>query len=131
MALTVHGRRITTGCRMPRRVVRAWVLRQDGFFSRQAPYGGACVVTKPLTFDGTCLLVNFSTSGGGWLRISVRDAAGRSAESVELFGDAVDAEVPFARGSLAAFAGHPVVVTFQMSDADLYSFRFSGGNEGT
>jgi len=101
-----------------------YTLRQDGFFSRRAPYGGARVVTKPLTFRGDRMVVNFATSGGGWVRVTVRDAGGDEAESVELFGDAVDAPVPFARGSLAAFGGRPVVVTFEMSDADLYSFRF-------
>ena len=37
---------------------------------------------------------------------------------------AVDAPVPFADGGLAAFEGRTAVLTFEMSDADLYSFRF-------
>jgi len=37
----------------------------------------------------------------------------------------VDRPVDFASGSKAMdFAGRPVVVEFDMSDADLYSFRF-------
>ena len=101
-----------------------YTLRQDGFFSRQAPYAGARVVTKPLKVPAGRMLVNFSTSGGGWLRVSVRDAAGAVIDSVEMFGDAVDAPVPFADGGLAAFEGRTAVLTFEMSDADLYSFRF-------
>ncbi len=55
--------------------------------------------------------------------VTIRDESGRSIRSVELFGDKVDRPVDFA-GNVADFAGKPVVVEFEMSDADLYSFRF-------
>jgi hypothetical protein len=57
--------------------------------------------------------------------VMVRDAAGSSLRSVELFGDKVDREVDFVGGSsLESFSGKPVTVEFELSDADLYSFRF-------
>ena len=57
--------------------------------------------------------------------VTLRDEAGKSIRSVELFGDKVDRPVDFADGGkVADFAGRPVVVEFEMFDADLYSFRF-------
>ena len=102
-----------------------WRLRQDGFVSRRATYAGQKVVTKSLVFTGSEMLVNFSTSARGRMFVTIRDEAGRSIRSVELFGDKVDRVVDFADGGkVADFAGKPVTVTFEMSDADLYSFRF-------
>jgi len=105
--------------------INRYRLRQDGFFSRHAPYSGAKVVTKPLVFAGKEMLVNFATSARGRMFVTIRDEAGRSIRSVELFGDKVDRTVDFsAGGKVADFTGKPVVVTFEMADADLYSFRF-------
>ena len=102
-----------------------WRLRQDGFVSRRATYAGQRVVTKPLVFAGGELLVNFSTSARGRMFVTIRDEAGKSIRSVELFGDKVDRPVDFAEGGkVADFAGRPVTLEFEMSDADLYSFRF-------
>ena len=100
-------------------------LRQDGFVSRRATYAGQNVVTKPLVFTGSELVVNFSTSARGRMFVTIRDASGQSIKSGELFGDKVDRVVDFADGGkVADFAGRPVIVEFDMSDADIYSFRF-------
>jgi hypothetical protein len=56
--------------------------------------------------------------------VTIRDEAGHSLKSVELFGDKVDRAVDFDGGKVSEFAGRPVVIEFEMSDADLYSFRF-------
>lgn len=56
-----------------------------------------------------------------------RDEKGARMRSVELFGNKVDRPVDFESGRLADFAGKPVTVEFEMYDADLYSFRFQGG----
>ena len=105
--------------------VLRWVLRQDGFVSRHAPYAGAKVVTKPLVFDGDELLLNFSTSARGRIFVTLREAeTGRELKSCEIFGDKVDRPVDFAGGSPAEFRGRAVVLEFDMSDADVYSFRF-------
>lgn len=109
---------------LPSRLMRHR-LRQDGFVSRHAPYFGAKVVTKPLVFEGAEMFVNFSTSARGRMFVNIRDEKGHTLKSVELFGDKVDRVVDFARGATVAdFAGKPVVVEFEMFDADLYSFRF-------
>jgi hypothetical protein len=100
-------------------------IRQDGFISRKGSYAGQTVVTKPLVFAGTELLVNFSTSARGRMFITIRDESGRGIRSVELFGDKVDRPVDFATSTkVAEFAGKPVTLEFELSDANLYSFRF-------
>ena len=106
-----------------------WRLRQDGFISRRGTYAGQKVVTKPLVFAGSEMLVNFSTSARGRMFVTLRDESGRSLKSIELFGDKVDRVVDFAEGGkVADFADKPVVIEFDLFDADLYSFRFSGKN---
>ena len=55
------------------------VLRTDGFVSLNAGYGGGEVVTKPLTFKGSNLVLNFATSAAG--SIHPRDP-GRSGTAV-------------------------------------------------
>ena len=99
-------------------------LRQDGFVSRRATYADQKVVTKPLVFLGSEMAINFSTSARGRMFVTIRDEAGHSLKSVELFGDKVDRVVDFDGGKVGKFAGRPVVIEFEMSDADLYSFRF-------
>lgn len=102
-----------------------YVIRQDGFVSREAPYRGAKVVTKPIAFSGSRMLINFSTSGRGYVYVTLRDESGNELRSCELFGDRVDREVDF-DGTLTAFANRAVTVDFDMRDAQLYSFRFAG-----
>lgn len=121
MSLYVHDRHWSG---LPSRINR-YRLRQDGFYSLHAPYSGAKIVTKPLVFAGKEMLVNFSTSARGKVGITLRDTSGLSIKSTTLFGDKVDRVVDFANGGrVAAFAGKPVVLEFEMSDADVYSFRF-------
>ena len=112
---------------------KRWRLRQDGFISRRGTYAGQKVVTKPLVFAGSEMLVNFSPSARGRMFVTLRDASGRALKSIELFGDKVDRVVDFADGGkVSDFAGKPVVVEFDLFDADLYSFRFTDkvGSEG-
>ncbi len=101
-----------------------YVIRLDGFVSRHATYATQKLVTKPIVFKGGELTINFSTSARGRIFVTVRDESGRELRSAEVFGDKVDRVVGFGDGRLADFAGRPVTLTFEMSDADLYSFRF-------
>ena len=102
-----------------------YCIRLDGFVSRHATYATQRLVTKPLVFAGDELRINFSTSARGRLFVTIRDEAGRKAVSYEIFGDATDRVVDFAEGAVADFAGRPVVLEFEMSDADLYALRFA------
>ncbi len=106
----------------PAQVVR-YTLRKDGFVSLNAPYAGATVVTRPFTFGGQGLSLNFSTSARGCLFVTLTAEDGTVARSGELFGNSCDRIVDF-DCDLSALAGKPVVMEIRMRDADLYSVKF-------
>jgi hypothetical protein len=117
---TVHARRYT--------------LRLDGFAAAHAGYGGGELKTIPLCFDGARLVLNYSTSTAGSIRVGLEDGAGNPfpgyglEESAELVGNTVAGEASWRGGAdVAALAGQTVRLRFAMKDADLFSYRFSRG----
>jgi len=48
-------------------------LRVDGFVSVHADYAGGEFITKPLTFMGSELVMNYSTSAVGSMRVEIQD----------------------------------------------------------
>ena len=107
-------------------------IRVDGFVSMQAGMSGGEVTTKPLTFSGSTLEVNVSTSAAGALRVAILDEDEREREgygledSDEFFGDAIDQVLSWKESSdLSSLAGRRVRLRFALRDADLYSFRFA------
>ncbi|PYV16657.1 MAG: hypothetical protein DMG07_07415 [Acidobacteria bacterium] len=121
----------------PTNQVERLVLRTDGFVSASAPSAAGELVTKPFVFSGGNLLLNYSTSANGHIRIEVQDAIGHPLpgfaleESPLLWGDRIDAPVQWARPAsktdpepLRRLAGKPVRLRFVMRDADLYSIQF-------
>lgn len=112
-------------------VLRRFTLRMDGFVSASAPNTGGTLITKPIVFKGGKLALNFSTSAAGTIRIEIQDPEGNPipgyalADAPEVFGDALDQIVPWKDGKdLAALSGKPIHLRFEISDADLYAFRF-------
>jgi hypothetical protein len=112
--------------------LRRYTLRIDGFASVQAPASGGQLVTKPLVFQGTRLLLNFATSAAGSLRVEVQDAEGKPlpgfalADCPEVFGDSLERAVAWKGGAeLKQLAGKPVRLRFELADADLFAFRFA------
>lgn len=102
----------------------AYSIRADGFASFKADYSGASVQTREIVFDGDELSINFRTSAAGSVYVTVCDEEGRSVKSVEMFGNNIDAKVPF-DGSLSQFRGRPVRLRFDMRDAEIFSFKFN------
>ena len=103
-----------------------WAVRLDGFFSWRCDYIPGRIVTKPLTFAGDALFINFATSAFGGVRIRLLDEDGEPIPGYDSgvhFGDDVERPVDFEK-PLAALAGKPVRMEFTMRDADLYSFKF-------
>lgn len=112
------------------KVVRG-ALRTDGFVSLHAGYRGGCAVTKPLTFEGNRLILNFSTSAVGSLRAEVFQANGRPLPGLSggaapgLFGDEVEGEYSWSSDAkLGDLAGQAVYLKLHLKDADLYSLQF-------
>ncbi len=70
-------------------------LRLDGFASLHAPYGGGEMVTKPVTFEGSQLEINYSTSAAGSVRVEIQTVDGQAipgfslAECPEIIGDEI------------------------------------------
>jgi hypothetical protein len=103
---------------------RRYTVRLDGFFSWQAPYSGAEVLTKPLMLSGEDMNMNFSTSAVGGIKVFICDENGAELdgyESYTVFGNSVERPVTFAK-PLSDLAGKTVRLRFKMKDADIYSF---------
>jgi len=112
--------------------LRRYALRMDGFVSVNAPLSGGEFVTKPLIFDGSELLLNFSTSAAGSIRMEIQDAAGAPLpgfdleDCPEVFGDSIEREVRWKNpASLHSLSGKPVRLRIHLRDADLYALRFA------
>jgi len=111
--------------------IRRYTLRMDGFVSLQAPLSGGTAVTKPMTFRGKRLELNYATSAAGSVQVEIQDAAGRPiggyalADCPATYGDAIEGVVSWKGGpDVSKLAGKPVRLRFVLKDADLYAFRF-------
>lgn len=108
-----------------------YALRTDGFASINAPYRGGEFMTRPLTFSGGKLVLNFSTGAAGGLRVEIQDAEGKPlpgfalADASELIGDSIERVASWNTSTdVSKLAGRPVKLRFVMKDADLYSLQF-------
>ena len=113
--------------------VRRYVLRLDGFVSVNAPMKGGELVTKPLTFTGKSLSLNFATSAAGSVQVELQDPSGKALLGFSLedcppvFGDEIERPVTWKGGSdVSSLAGKPVRLRFVLKDADVYAFQFKG-----
>jgi len=114
--------------------VQRYSIRPDGFVSLSASYAGGEVVTKPVTFAGDTLRLNYATSGAGSLKVELQDEAGKAiagfglADCEELIGNSLNQAVSWRGADLEALAGKVIRVRFVLRDADLYAFQFVQGN---
>ncbi|MDG2125534.1 MAG: hypothetical protein P8J87_17655 [Verrucomicrobiales bacterium] len=111
--------------------VRRYSLRPDGFASVHAGFAGGSFTTKTLTFSGSRLTLNFSTSAAGSIRVGLQSPDGTPIAPLtldrcpEIVGDRLAHTVNWnSTTDLSTFAGKPVRLKFQLRDADLYSLKF-------
>jgi len=111
-------------------------LRLDGFASVQADYAGGELLTKPLTFTGGRLELNFSTSAVGSVRVEIQGEDGQPipgfavVDCVETIGNEIDRTVRWKSGSdVSSLAGKIVRLRFVLKDADLFALRFAPEGE--
>ena len=111
--------------------MRRGTVRVDGFASVNAPFAGGEFVTKPLTFTGKQLVLNYSTSAVGSLRVELQDASGQPlagfklADCAEIYGDETVRVVTWqGNPDLSRLVGQPVRLRLALKDADLFSLRF-------
>ena len=108
-------------------VLRRYAVRIDGFFSWNCGFTGGKVITKPITFTGDSLTMNFATSALGYVRVRILDESGNAMDGYDSgnhFGDSLDRPVAFEQ-PLSNLSGKPVRLEFTLKDADLYSFQFA------
>jgi len=112
--------------------LRRYTVRLDGFVSVNARYAAGEMITKPLIFKGKHLVMNYSTSGAGSVRVEIQDAAGKPiqgyalADCPEIYGDSVAEAARWKGGNdVGKLAGKPVRLRFVMKDADLYAIQFA------
>ena len=111
--------------------LRRYTLRLDGFVSIHAPMKGGELITKPFTFSGKALTMNFASSVAGGIRIEIQDAKGKPvpgftlADSEEHFGDSIQRTVVWKNGTdVSSLVGKAVRLRFALKDADLYAIKF-------
>ncbi len=114
---------------------RRFVLRTDGFASVHTGADPGEMLTHPLKFKGQELVINYSTSAGGNLRIEIQDQNGKALPGYtlpdcnNLVGDAIEQTVGWKHGSdLSALAGQPVRLRIVMQEADLFAIQFRSQN---
>ncbi|MBL9216797.1 MAG: hypothetical protein JNG83_15070 [Opitutaceae bacterium] len=116
---------------LPSYHMRRYSLRLDGFASVNAPFAGGEMLTHPLRFAGGKLVLNYSTSSVGGIRVEILGADGRPlpgfglADCDEIIGDEIARSVSW-KGSadVSRLAGQTVRLRFVLKDSDLYSLQF-------
>jgi hypothetical protein len=116
----------------PGSALRRYTLRLDGFVSVEAGADGGELLTKPITFSGRTLALNFATSAAGSVKVEIQDIAGRPLpgfalpDCEPLFGDTIERAIRWQQGSdVSTLAGRPVRLRFVLTDADVYAYRFT------
>ena len=111
--------------------LRRYSYRTDGFVSVSARESAGELLTKPLTFSGNRLVLNYATQSGGSIRVELQEADGKVCHGYELgncrvsVGDVIEQVVSWKNANdLSQLAGQAIRLRFRLKDADLYSFQF-------
>lgn len=110
---------------------RRFTIRTDGFASLHAGADVGEMITRPLSFTGKELFVNYATSAGGHLKIEIQNADGQPipkfslADCKGLVGDSIEQSFTWTKGGdLSSLAGKTVRLRFVMQEADLFAIQF-------
>ena len=113
-------------------LLRRYTLRLDGFVSISAPMSGGELITKYFIFEGDKLLLNFSTSAAGEIKVEIQDINGKPIpgftfdDCESTFGDTTERIIYWKNGAdVSNLMGKEIRLRFFMKDADIYSFKFS------
>jgi hypothetical protein len=112
--------------------LQRYSLRVDGFTSLHSGYEPGEIVTKPFTFSGNNLVINFSTSAAGYILFEILDENKKvigeysSDQCIPVIGNEINRRVEWKNNSeiLTALQGKTIRLRIEMKDADLYSFKF-------
>ncbi|MGD0091595.1 MAG: hypothetical protein ABSE73_16890 [Planctomycetota bacterium] len=108
-----------------------YVLRTDGFVSVNAGQVDGELITKVFTFSGKELVLNYSTSAAGSIRVEIQAPDGKAlpgyslSECKPLVGDKIEGSVSWLQGSdVNTLSGKPVRLRYVLNEADLYAMQF-------
>ncbi|MBX3436769.1 MAG: hypothetical protein KF861_04700 [Planctomycetaceae bacterium] len=111
--------------------LRRFTYRVDGFVSANSGDAGGTLVTKPLTFDGGQLVLNYAAREGGGVQVELLNEAGEPiagydlAAATLLTGDEIEQNVTWTgKDNVSDLKGQPVKLRFHLKNADVYSLRF-------
>jgi hypothetical protein len=112
--------------------LRRLAVRKHGFASVSAGYEPGEMTTRPIVLEGDRLLLNYSTSAAGSIRVEVQDEFGQPIEGLTLsdmealYGDNLAEVVQWRTTSdLSAWRGQTVRFRFVLQDADLFAIRIA------
>ena len=110
--------------------LRRITVRRHGFASMHADARGGEFTTRPITFGGGRLILNYATSAAGSIQVELQNEQGQPipghslADIAPLFGDELDAVVRWKSGrDLSSLIGKAVRFRFVLKDADLFALR--------
>ena len=117
--------------RWPDNRIRRLVLPRHRLASIHAGARGGEFTTRPLTFKGGHLELNYATSAAGSVQVELQDENGRPlpgfglADMSPLFGDELEASVRWkSAAALPVLDGKPIRLRFVLKDADIFALRF-------
>lgn len=109
--------------------MRRGTLRTDGFVSIHADAEPGEFLTRPFTFSGSRLTVNYCTSAGGTIMFELCHPDGTPipghslADSEDLYGNEIAHTLHWNRSpDVSHLQGTPLRLRVRLQDADLYSF---------
>jgi hypothetical protein len=112
--------------------LQRYSLRMDGFSSVHSNYQPGEMITKPFTFSGKRMEINFSTSAAGEIHIVFEEENGEPIEGFSLenakpiIGNETKKIVSWdGNTDVKKLEGKTVRLHFYLKDADLYSFKFN------
>jgi hypothetical protein len=115
----------------PTHYLERLTFRTDGFAAVHAGYQPGEMLTRALTFSGSRLTLNLSTSAAGGVFLEIQTPDGvpvpgfAMTDCVELNTDDLARVVSWKNGSdVSSLAGKAVRLRFRLKDADLYSMQF-------
>ena len=105
--------------------VRRFSYRTDGFVALN---GTGDVLTRPLTFDGNVLSLNYRCAANGSVEVQVCDAEGEPLpefKSAELTGDLINHRVRWLSGqTLNRLSGRVIRLRLSLNNADVFALQF-------
>ena len=111
--------------------LRRYSLRLDGFASVRAGASEGELLTKPFTFTGQELVINFATSAGGGVRFELQETSGKPIPGFtrddcrEQIGNEIERVVTWnSPVTLSTLQGQVIKLRVLLKDADLFAIQF-------